>query len=167
MVRRANADDCAAMFITFMKSQIKLQDDVLGIRLPFPSEDIAWPLFAPAHDTGAYAMGLFEGGSDANGARAHAVSAWTTPKEVVTVLSKHVGREVKFEPLSVEEYKSFSPDEVIGVELAETMRLVGEYSYFGKGEEKNQEEHNKWLLKGAETIGLKQWISENGPWEFE
>lgn len=155
------------MFITFMKSQVKLLDGIPTISLPFPSDDIAWPLFVPQHDTGMFVMGLFEGGAAADGAHAHAVSAWTTPKEVVDVVSKEAGREVRFNAIPTEVYQSFFPDETLGKEMMETMRLVGEYSYFGKGQEKKQDESDRWLLPGAQKMGLEQWVKANGPWKWE
>lgn len=155
------------MFITFMKSQVKILDGTPTISLPFPSDTVPWPLFVPQHDAGVYVMGLFEGGNAANGAHANAVSAWTTPQEVVSVLSKEAGREVKFSRISAETFLSFFPDPQVGLELTETMRLVGEYSYYGKGKEGKQGESDRWMLPGAQKMGLEQWVRENGPWKFE
>ena len=115
-------------------------------------------------------MGLFEGGKDADGVKAHAVSTWTTPKEVVAALSKESGKEVVFKSVSEQDIvNAFVPKtgETVAKELAETFRLIGEYSYYGIGEEKNQKEHNKWLVKGAEPASFPQWAKENGPWKFE
>lgn len=152
------------MFITVMKSLVKLVDGIPTIRLPFPSDTVPWPLFIPPHDAGLYVMGLFEGGSAADGAHAHAVSAWTTPKEVVSILSKEAGREVRFQTIAADDFQAGYKDPVFGLEMVETMRLVGEYSYFGKGEEKKQAEYDRWLVPGAEKMGLEEWIKTNGPW---
>ena len=159
-------DERLAMFINVMKSNIRLVDGTLTLGMPFPSEDIAWPLFVPQHDAGSYVMGLFEGGSEANGAHAHAVSVWTTPKEVIRVVSQEAGRKVQFKTISTDDYEAFYPNNMVGKELAETMRLVGEYNYYGKGEEKKQGEYDRWLIPGAEKMGLEQWVKENGPWKW-
>lgn len=155
------------MFVSVMKSHVKPQDGIPTLSLPFPSPDIAWPLFVPTHDAGVYVLGLFEGGSAANGAHAHAVSFWTTPGEVVGVLSKAAGREVRWKSMAPEEYQSGFENAVLGLELVETMRLVGEYSYYGKGEEGRQGESDRWLLSGAEKMGLERWVKEKGPWAWE
>lgn len=153
------------MFITILKP--KLVDGVPTISFPFPSVDIDWPLFAPAHDTGLYVMGLFEGEDKANGAHAQAVSTWTTPKDVVAAISKEAGREVRFNPLPAETYMGFFEDKTLGAELTETMRLAGEYNYYGKGQKEKQAEFDQWLLPGAEKMGFERWVKENGPWKFE
>lgn len=152
-----------AMFINFAKQQVKDVEGTPTLAFPFPSEDIAWPLIEPRRDGGKYILGLFEGGSDANGVTVHGVSTWTTPKDVVAALSKETGKQVVFKTLPAEVYKSFLPPNIAD-ELLETGLLVGNYSYYGKGEEKNQEKHDKWLIKGAELISYPQWVREAAPW---
>lgn len=83
------------------------------------------------------------------------------------MLSKEAGREVRFNAISNEAYAGSFPDKTLGEELMQTQRLVGEYSYYGKGEEKKQAEYDRWLLPGAEKMGLEQWVRENGPWKWE
>ena len=153
-------------FITFAKQQIRNNNGTPTLAVPFPSEDIAWPLLDPRRDSGKYVMGLFEAGAEGNGARAHGVSAWTTPKEVVATVGKEAGKEVKFQALPAEVFGSFLPENIRN-EILETILLVGNYSYYGKGEEKKQEEHGgKWLVKDADLISVEKWARENGPWEF-
>ena len=82
-----------AMFIDFTKNQVKEVDGKPTLSMPFPSENIAWPLIDIRRDGGKFVMGIFEAGATANGARVHAVSTWTTPKEVVAALSKVAGQE--------------------------------------------------------------------------
>lgn len=151
------------MFITFAARQAVLRDCVPTISLPFPNADVPWPLLSPQHDTGPYVLGLFAAGAAADGAHAHAVSAWTTPRELVAVLSKAAGREVRFRCISAEEYQRTFEDEVVGVELMETMRWVGEWGYFGPGAEAGQGESDVWLLEGTEKMTLARWVAENGP----
>ena len=149
---------------------VQVMDGKAALGFPFPNVDIAWPLIQPRRDGGKYVMGLFEGGSSANGVKVHGVSTWTTPKEVVAALSKESGREVHFNLVPPQVFigilaQKMGPE--VGLELTETQQLIGEYSYYGKGEEKNQSVHNKWLLPGAETISYAQWAKEKGPWKFE
>ena len=154
------------MFTTFFKTGVNVLEGTPTIALPFSSDSIAWPLFSPRDDTGSYVLGLFERGSEANGVRVHAVSEWRTPKEVAAVLSEEAGRHVHFQPIPAEVFKSFIPNDTVALELAEMMTLISEYSYYGKGEEKNQKEHDKWLLPSAKLTSVEQWAKENGPWTF-
>lgn len=78
-----------------MRSSLKLVDGIPTIRMPFPSDSVPWPLFVPPHDAETYVISLFKGGSEANAAYAHAVNAWTTPREVVSLIAKEAGREVR------------------------------------------------------------------------
>ena len=158
------------MFINAPAGFARMNNGKPTISLPFPNENIAWPLIAPRRDGGKYVMALFEGGKEADGARVHAVSTWTTPKDVCAALSKETGQEVVFNPIPEQgmiDALTQRSGAVIAKELSETMRLIGEYSYFGPGEEKNQKEHNKWMLKDAETISYPQYIKEFGPHKYE
>jgi hypothetical protein len=149
-----------AMFLTALSGMIKNST----LAMPFPSDDIAWPLIHPRRDTGKYVLGIFEKGAEANGVKVHAVSAWTTPKEVVAAVSKAAGKDVEFKMVPAEVFKSFMPPK-IAQELVETMLLVGDYSYYGPGEEKNQEQYNKWLVQDAKLVTIEQWARES-EWNF-
>lgn len=154
-----------AMFIKFAKGQVRAVEGTPTLTMPFPSDSIAWPLIEPRRDLGKYVMAVFEGGSEANGVQIHAVSTWTTPKEVVSGIGKAAGQEVVFKTLPADIFAGFLPENIRN-ELLETMLLVGNYSYYGKGEEKNQAKHEKWLLPGSDLVSYEQWAMENGPWEF-
>ncbi|WPH01354.1 Hypothetical protein R9X50_00419600 [Acrodontium crateriforme] len=144
---------------------VKSLNGTPSINVPFPSENIAWPLFDPRSDSGKYVMGLFEGGASANGVKVNAVSDWTTPKKVVAALSKESGKEVVFNAIPKEVFASFLPDNVKN-ELTETMLLVGDYSYYGKGTEKKQAESAKWLIKDSELMTFEAWAKKNAPFDF-
>ncbi|KAI7279473.1 hypothetical protein KC345_g5351 [Hortaea werneckii] len=154
-----------AMFLAMIKTLVKAVDGTPMLSVPFSSDSIAWPLVDVRGDGGKYVMGLFEAGEKANGAKVNAVSTWTTPKEIVATLSKAAGQDVVYNPVSAEVFGGFFP-EAIREELVETLRLVGEYSYYGKGAEKKQAEHDRWLVAGATKISLEQWVAKNGPWTF-
>lgn len=149
---------------------VRVMDGTPTLSFPFPNEDIAWPLLQPRRDTGKYVMGLFEGGSKANGVQVQGVSAWTTPKKVVAALSKESGQNVVFNPIPADAFENMmtkARGAEIGKELTEMFQLIGEYSYYGKGAEKEQSESDKWLLKGADVISYEQWAKEKGPKKFE
>lgn len=155
-----------AMFLQEAKKQIQAgQDGNPALSMPFPDENIAWPMIDPRSDTGKYVLGLFEVGEKANGVFVHGVSVWTTPKDFVTAIGTSAGREVKFNVLPPEVYASFLPD-VIKSEISEMMALIGHYSYFGKNQERQQSTHDKWLLEGTEKLTLEKWAENNKPWEF-
>ncbi|KAK4541446.1 hypothetical protein LTR36_008047 [Oleoguttula mirabilis] len=154
-----------AMFINFVKSQIQAINGTPMLNMPFPSESIAWPLIDPRRDGGKWVMGLFEGGSSANGVKVHAASTWTTPKEVVAAVGMEAGQEVVFNAIPKDVFAGYIPENIRD-EITETMLLVGDFSYYGKGAEKQQSEHDKWLVPGTEPISFEQWVKENGPWKF-
>jgi hypothetical protein len=158
------------MFIDAMARQVNVRDGQAALNFPFPSLDMPWALLEPRRDLGKYVMGLFEGGSSANGVRVHAVSTWTTPNEVAAALSKESNREIAFNLIPADAFEAVLKGrmgEVVAKELAETMVFAGDYSYYGIGEEKNQAEHDKWLLKGADKISYPQWAKEHGPFHYE
>ena len=148
---------------------VRVNEGTPTLAFPFPSEDIAWPLLAPRRDTGKYVMGIFEGGSKANGIEVQGVSAWTTPKKVVAALGKESGQNVAFYPIPADAFEKImigARGEQVGKELTEMFVLIGEYNYYGKGSEKEQSESDKWLLPGAEVITYEQWAKESGPKKF-
>ncbi|KAK3115099.1 hypothetical protein LTR53_005915 [Teratosphaeriaceae sp. CCFEE 6253] len=156
-----------AMFLNFAKTQIKPHPEtgVPTLAMPFPSDSIPWPLIDPRADGGKYVMGLFEGGAEANGVSAHAVSTWTTPKQLVADLGKVVGREVVFKAITGEEWaKDLKPP--LHDELLETMLLVGDYSYYGVGAEKKQADSDRWLIPGATKTNFEEWAKVHRPWGF-
>ncbi|KAK4552505.1 hypothetical protein LTR86_010349 [Recurvomyces mirabilis] len=154
-----------AMFIDFVKTSVNDVNGTPTISMPFPSDTIPWPLIAPRRDGGKYVWGLFEGDEKADGAHVHAVSFWTTPKEVAAAFSKAAGKTVKFQTIPGDVFAGFLPENV-KQELLETMYLVGDYSYYGPGSEKEQAESEKWLLPGTSTISVEEWAKENGPWNI-
>ena len=94
-------------------------------------------------------MGLFEAAEEAMGVYLHAISACTTPEQVVTTVSKSAGREVNFHSASNEEFTEVmkaAREKVAGVELLETMQLIGGWEYYRKDVKEKQSEHDEWLL---------------------
>ncbi|KAM3418227.1 hypothetical protein BST61_g4228 [Cercospora zeina] len=151
-----------AMFLQEAQKQIRPNPQNANkptIALPFPDENVAWPMIDVRSDTGKYVMGLFEGGERADGVSVHGVSTWTTPKKFVEAVSKGTGKEVDFVPLPMETFVGFLPD-AVKKELGEMMDLIGRWSYFGKGQENEQEGHDEWLAKGTEKVNLEEWVGK-------
>jgi hypothetical protein len=152
------------------RSFVHVQDGQATLGMPFPSTSTDWPIIAPRRDYGKWVMGLFEAGSAANGAYVNAISAWTTPGDVVAAISKNANREVVFSSVPNEIYTSImkqATGDMVGLELSETMQLIGGWNYYGKGMREKQAESDRWLLKGAELISYEKWAEENGPFKYE
>lgn len=156
------------MFFSFIENLIRGgQDGSPHLTLPVTSESANWPFIDPPRDGGKYVMGLFEAGEKSNGVRVHAVSSWTTPRELVKTLSEQAGKEVALRLIPADQFARDFPDMIAG-QLTETLIMAIEYGVYGKGEEKYQSESDKWLLKGGgEKITLQEWVQQNGPWTFE
>ena len=45
------------------------------------------------------------------------------------------------------------------------MILVRDYSYYGKGQEKEQARSDK-VLGGAKTVTWERFVHDNGPWKW-
>lgn len=158
-----------AMFIEGT-GNVRVQNGTPTLAFPFPNEDIAWPLLQPRLDTGKYVMGIFEGGSKANGVEVQGVSAWTTPKKVVAALGKASGQNVVFYPMPADMFEGIMTQArgaQVGKELTEMFQLIGEPGYYGKDAEKDQKDSDKWLLPGAKTISYEEWAEKYGPKKFE
>ncbi|KAI9659035.1 MAG: hypothetical protein M1821_001995 [Bathelium mastoideum] len=159
-----------AMYLKSYKDQVRVIEGQPSMIMPFTLSDsastsVTWPVIDPRGDGGKYIVGLFEGGKDADGISVNAVSAWTSPKKLLAIISREAGQEVSFKAVSPSDLLSSLPED-IAHELTETMLLVGNYNYYGKGEEKNQNRNDKWLVKGTKTLDLDQVVRRNGPWKF-
>nr|CDI54585.1 conserved hypothetical protein [Melanopsichium pennsylvanicum 4] len=63
---------------------------------------------------------------------------------------------VAYNNVAAEVYKSFLP-EAIAEELTENMKLMDQYSYYGKNTEKEQAESDAFLLKDAKLATVSSW----------
>ena len=69
--------------------------------------------------------------------------------------------------MSAETYLGFISATPAAEEMTENMVLVRDYSYFGKGAEKQQAESDKVLEPlGLKTETFKEWVKKAGPWNF-
>lgn len=154
------------MYLKSAKDETRLVDGKVTLNMPFEQDaNFAWPLLEPRSDSGKYIMGLFEGANEANGVHVHAVTAWTSVKELLAAMGQESGTDVTFHNVPEAQFQSAHP-ELIAEDITQTMLLVGGYSYYGPGQEKKQAEHNKWLVEGSTTVSLHEMVKAAGPWQF-
>ena len=161
-----------AFFMSNIPSSIRPSqagDGTLSYAAPFdPNSQFA--LIDIRSDTGKFVLGALEAGKDADGKHIQAVSEWTTPTAVAETFTKYGGAgEVKFVPLPRETFKGFlvgAMGEFAAEELAQNMELVKDWSYYGKGTEKEQAESDRFLLQGAKKTTLRGWVEAGKPWDF-
>jgi uncharacterized protein YbjT (DUF2867 family) len=141
------------------------QDGVPTITLPWDGDGTQVALFDSATDTGTFVAGILsQDPKTVNGKYIQAVSEWRTPNQIVETLSKAAGTQVKFQNVPEKVYQGFLPEK-IAKELTENMVLLRDYSYFGKGAEKDQAKTNE-VLDGAKTVTWEQFVESNGPWKW-
>jgi uncharacterized protein YbjT (DUF2867 family) len=158
-----------AFYMANIKGSIKPgQDGVPTWTQPFDGDKTQVPLFDAATDTGTYVAGILSQDPESvNGLYVPAVSQWLTPNEIVQTITKVTGTEVKFQSVPEKVWQSFLPmPEKLAEELTENMVLVRDYSYYGKGAEKEQAKANERVLAGAKTVTWEEFIKANGPWKW-
>ena len=124
-----------------------------------------WPLIDIRADTGKWVASILEAGEAADGARVQAVGEWLRIPEIMRQFSKALGREVRYQHVSEEEYDANVPETLKGYhELSTTMLFVQDY---GKGmEEKQYELGDKWLMPGMEKTTWVEYVKHSGPWQW-
>jgi uncharacterized protein YbjT (DUF2867 family) len=186
-----------AFYMSSIKGSIKPgQDGVPTWTQPFHPTETHVALLDTATDTGTYVAGILsQDPKSVNGLYVPAVSQWRTPTEIVQTISKVSGTEVKFQSVPEKVWQSFLPmPEKIAQELAENMVLIRDYSYYGKGAEKEQAKADekvlggakkvlggakkvlggakkmlggaKKVLGGAKTVSWEEFVQANGPWKW-
>lgn len=131
----------------------KGEDGSLSINLPIdPKARI--PVIDVRADTGNWVAGIFEAGSAANGKVVQAVSFWTDLQSFSNDLGNAVGKKIAYNNIPSDVFKSFLP-EAIAEELTENMKLIDQYSYYGKDTGKQQPESDKFLLKDAKLATVQ------------
>lgn len=144
----------------------KVNNGTPTISLPWDAEKTQVGLLDAAQDTGTYVGGIlgYPNPAELDGKRIHGVSQWTTPAKIASDLSAVIGQEVKFRPITPEAYQSSLPAES-ALEMTENMILVRDYSYYGKGTEKEQAESDKvWKALGLKTKTFKEFVEDTSPW---
>ncbi|KAJ9610825.1 hypothetical protein H2200_005602 [Cladophialophora chaetospira] len=153
-------------FMQNLTKQFKPDDSgVLTLTLPWNAQNTWVPLLDIQKDTGLFTVGLLEAGSAADGAYVHGVSEWYHPQGFVDELAKVTGKDLKFaeEPASVESIAKIGNK--IAEELQENMLLIRDWSYYGKGTEKEQAESDKFLVPGSKKTTWKDFAEKN-QWPF-
>ncbi|EXJ67746.1 uncharacterized protein A1O5_09092 [Cladophialophora psammophila CBS 110553] len=149
-------------FMSNLKTQIKPdeQTGAITLSLPWNPQNTWIPLIDIQNDTGLFTVGLLEAGSAANGVYVQGVDEWMHPQEIVDTLSKIKGKEIKFveQPASVESAAKLGNK--IAEEIAQNMMLIRDWSYYGKGAEKNQAESDKFLLPGSKKASWKEFAGQ-------
>ena len=118
------------------------------------------PLFDAAGDTGAFVAGILEKGPvEMDGKIIRGVSEWLSIKDAVACLREILGSEVQLACVPAEIWKSFLP-EAIREELSDTMAVIREFSYYGVGAEKDQEESGAVVnsVNGLQRTSFKQFL---------
>ena len=173
-IERMKGDMVATYFMPgFYMSNIKSsirpgQDGVPTWTQPFDATQTQVPLFDTATDTGTFVAGILSQDPESvNGLYVPAVSQWLTPNEIVETVTKVAETEVKFQSVPEKVWQSLLPmPEKIAEELTENMVLVRDYSYYGKGSEKEQAKANEKVLAGAKTVSWEEFVTANGPWSW-
>lgn len=147
-----------AFFLQNFDTMLRKGDDgSYSITLPIRPEARV-PAIDVKADTGKWVAGIFEAGTAANGKTIQVVSFWTDLQSFSSELSKVIGAKVTYNHVPADVFKSFLP-EAIADELTENMKLIDQYSYYGKDSEKKQPESDKFLLQGAELATISSWAS--------
>lgn len=141
------------------------EDGTATLSQPWSAQNTWLPMIDIRADTGLFTVGLFEAGAGANGTEVQGTSQWVHPQEIVDTLAEVTGKPVKFveQPASVEAAAQLGNR--IAEELTQNMLLIRDYSYFGKGSEKNQAESDRFLVEGAKKSTWKQ-FAEKTQWSL-
>lgn len=152
-----------------IRSIPQVNDGAPTLTLPWDPQATQVPLLDAAHDTGVFVGGIlgYPNPAELDGKYIQAVSEWATPSKIVADISEVVGQEVKFNSVPEEVLLNLMSANPAAEELTENMVLIRDYSYYGKGAEKNQAESNKVLEPlGLKTETFKEWVQKVGPWQF-
>lgn len=155
-----------AYYMTNIKSNIKVAPDgVPTLALPWVADETQVAMLDTAADSGKFVAGILASDpSSVNGMYVNAVSDWVTPNQIVDTISKVVGTEVRFKEISEKVFEGFLPPK-IGPELAENMVLIRDYSYYGKGAEKEQAKSDR-VLGDLKPNSWEDFVKASGPWEW-
>lgn len=130
-------------------------DGKWSITLPIRPEARV-PMIDVRADSGKWIAGLFEAGDRADGRYVQAVSFWTDMRTFAQELGAALGGQVAYHHVPADTFRDAAP-EAIADELTENMKLMDQYSYFGKGTEQKQPEDDKLLLAGARLSSVQEW----------
>jgi hypothetical protein len=149
-------------FLTMAKGDEKTGE--FNVALPFGDGDSTQvPIIDIENDTGNYVVAILLAGASVNGHSLQAVSEWLTPNQIVENLSSATGKKFNYRNIPEDVFAGFLPPPV-AQELKENMVLVRDFSYYGLGTEKKQEEQDS-SLKLESKSTLAQWAKASGKWQ--
>jgi len=137
------------------------------LTMPWDGEKTQVPLLSTEVDTGTYVAGIlsYPNPAELDGKYIQAVSEWVTPNKLVSEVGTAIGKEIKFNQVPEDVFKSFPPPQT-AEELTDNMVFVRDYSYYGLGSEKKQSESDKVLQPlGLKTQSLAEW-AKSAKWDF-
>ncbi|KFY67739.1 hypothetical protein V496_01413 [Pseudogymnoascus sp. VKM F-4515 (FW-2607)] len=133
--------------------------------VPLPNPTTApLPLFDPATDTGKFVKAIFLAGEKAFGKTYNAAVAYVTPEEIASEWSAVTGKKAKAVVADGKAWKAeltgYGLSEVAAEELLQTMRLMGEFGYYGGAP---LEESHKILDEKLTT--WKEFVAKQDKWK--
>lgn len=150
--------------ITYFQPGFYMSNAVLeprggAIAVPWDEKTMI-PLFDAVRDTGVFVAGILEKGPiEMDGKIVRGVSEWLNVRDAVDIIGAVRGEAVELTSLPIDLWKTFLP-EAIREELADTMALVQDYSYYGKGTEKRQAESDAVVesVEGLQKSSFRQYL---------
>ena len=85
------------------------------------------------------------------------MSDWIIPGQIVDMITKTNGTEVKFQEVAEDVFCQ----KAVAKEMTENMVLVGDYGYFGKGQEKERVRVIRCLKGGVRENSWEDFVIEN------
>lgn len=126
-----------AFFLQNLSSMIQKSGEAgQALTLPLPISPTApVPIIDIVADTGKFVVGALDAGATANGRTIEASSFWIGLNELATQFTRVRGTDVIYAQISHQDFVAALPD-AVAHETDENMKLIDEFSYFGKGAEK-------------------------------
>lgn len=126
----------------------------LVLALPIsPSAPV--PVIDIVSDTGKFVAGAFEAGAAADGRRIEAASFWTTLNDFAKLFSQVRGKTLTYTQIPPDVFRGFLPA-AVAHELTENMKLIDEFSYFGKGAEDHWKDSDDLFPEGLQRTSAKE-----------
>ncbi|CAO1622807.1 unnamed protein product [Sympodiomycopsis kandeliae] len=123
-----------AFFLQNLPSMIQKSGQALTLPLPIsPSAPV--PVIDIVADTGKFVVGALDAGVTANGRTIEAASFWIDLNDLAEQFSRVQESALTYTQVPSEAFIAALP-EAVAHETAENMKLIDEFSYFGKGAEK-------------------------------
>ncbi|KZF20236.1 NmrA-like family domain-containing protein [Xylona heveae TC161] len=138
-----------------------LQKTGAGYSLNYPfTPTTVIPCIDVVADTGKFVAAALANPSAFIGKKILGVTGWYTPNDIKAAFEEATGKQLEYNEISVETFRSFLPD-FMAEELGENFLLIKDYQYYGPGTEKKIGESLKVLQEvGESPTGLKEFFSQ-------